>query len=102
MAELAGARRGDVIACGHIHRPWYREIDGVHFVSIGSVGRPKDGDRRSCYAILEMEAGRVEAEFVRVEYDVEAAIRGIGAAGLPAEYGDFLRTGGAPSAAAAR
>ena len=102
MAELAGARRGDVIACGHIHRPWYREIDGVHFVSIGSVGRPKDGDWRSCYALLEMEGGRVEVEFVRVEYDLEVAIRGLRASGLPAEYGDFLRTGGAPEAAAAR
>jgi predicted phosphodiesterase len=94
MAAQAGARSGDVIAFGHIHRPWYREIDGVHFVSIGSVGRPKDGDPRACYVVLEMGDGAVSAEHVRVEYDVEAAARGIAASELPDDYGDFLRTGG--------
>ena len=95
MAAQVGARAGDVIAFGHIHRPWYREIEGIHFVSIGSVGRPKDGDPRACYVVLEMEGDAVRVEFVRVEYDIEAAVRGIAESGLPAEYGEFLRTAGA-------
>lgn len=102
MADLAGARRGDVIACGHIHRPWAREIGGVHFASIGSVGRPKDGDWRACYVVLTMEGGRVEPEFVRVDYDLQVAMRGIRESGLPPEYADFLRTGGAPEGAATK
>ncbi len=44
MAGHAGLRAGDVIAFGHTHVPWYREIEGIHFVNAGSVGRPKDGD----------------------------------------------------------
>jgi predicted phosphodiesterase len=47
MAEMAGARRGDVIAFGHTHKPWHREVEGIHFVNTGSVGRPKDGDWRA-------------------------------------------------------
>jgi predicted phosphodiesterase len=95
MAAQVGARPGDVIAFGHIHRPWYREIGGVHFVSIGSVGRPKDGDPRACYVVLEMGRDGIAVEHVRVEYDIEAAARGIAESGLPTEYGEFLRTAGA-------
>ena len=54
MAERVGARPGDVLAFGHTHLPWHREIDEIHFVNAGSVGRPKDGDPRACYVVLEM------------------------------------------------
>ncbi len=47
MAELAGAKAGDVIAFGHTHKPWHRTVNGIHFVNTGSVGRPKDGDWRA-------------------------------------------------------
>jgi predicted phosphodiesterase len=97
MAARAGASPGDVLVFGHIHRPWYREIAGIHFVSIGSVGRPKDGDWRACYVVLEVADGSMEVEFVRVEYDLEAAVRGIEASELPDGLGEFLRTGGAPA-----
>ena len=36
-------------------------------VNVGSVGQPRDGDRRACYAILEDGAVR----FRRVEYPCE-------------------------------
>jgi hypothetical protein len=44
-----------------------------------------------------MEVGKegVDVEFVRVEYDLEVAVRGIQESGLPDEFGDFLRTAGA-------
>ncbi|MDH5255924.1 MAG: metallophosphatase family protein, partial [Gammaproteobacteria bacterium] len=35
MAGHAGARAGDLIAFGHTHKPWHREVDGVHFVNAG-------------------------------------------------------------------
>jgi predicted phosphodiesterase len=95
MAAQVGARPGDVIAFGHIHRPWYREIGGVHFVSIGSVGRPKDGDPRACYVVLDMDGGSVRVDFVRLGYDVDGASQGVRASGLPDEFGDFLHTAGA-------
>jgi predicted phosphodiesterase len=95
MAQMVGARTGDVIVFGHTHLPWHREVDGVHFVNTGSVGRPKDGDWRAGYVVLDVGAGAPCVEFVRVDYDVEAAVQGILGTDLPAEFATFLRSGGA-------
>ena len=96
MAAVAGLAAGDVIAFGHTHKAWHREVDGVHFVNTGSVGRPKDGDWRAGYVILELGEGKPRMQFVRVEYDIDAAVRGVREAGLPEDFAEFLRTGGIP------
>ena len=101
MARSAGLEAGDVLCFGHTHKPWHREVEGVHFVNTGSVGRPKDGDPRAGYVLLDVGDGDVRVEFLRVAYDVEAAARGVVAAGLPEEFADFLRSGGRPAAVAA-
>jgi predicted phosphodiesterase len=93
MAEQAGARPGDVIAFGHTHKPWYREVTGMHFVNTGSVGRPKDGDWRAGYVVLDITA-TVRVEFVRVEYDIDATMRAIRASDLPVDFAEYLRVGG--------
>ncbi|MGV3618736.1 MAG: metallophosphoesterase family protein [Fimbriimonas sp.] len=86
--------RADVIAFGHTHVPFHREVDGVHFVNTGSVGRPKDGDPRAGYRVLTVDGLRVTSEQIRVEYDVELAARRLVEAGLPAYFADYLRHGG--------
>ena len=96
MAALAGLRAGDVLCFGHTHRPWHRTVDGIHFVNTGSVGRPKDGDWRAGYVVLEVGGGEPAVEIVRVAYDVERAAEGVRRAGLPAELAEFLRAGGRP------
>jgi predicted phosphodiesterase len=100
MAAVVGLQRGDAIAFGHTHRPWQRVVDGIHFVNTGSVGRPKDGDPRAGYVLLAIGDGETHVEHVRVDYDIEATIAGVRAAGLPEEFVDFLRTGGRPPVAA--
>jgi predicted phosphodiesterase len=102
MAASAGAKPGDVICFGHTHLPWHRVVGGVHVVNTGSVGRPKDGDPRAGYVLLDIRASGVEVEFVRVAYDVGMAARAIRASTLPNEFAEFLETGGRPSAAAGR
>jgi predicted phosphodiesterase len=101
IARQANVRAGDVLCFGHTHKPWNRTVSGVHFVNTGSVGRPKDGDWRAGYVLLDVGDGsqpKIDVQFVRVEYDVEAAARAITEAGLPEEFADFLRTGGASPA----
>lgn len=98
MAEHAGARPGDVICFGHTHVPWHREVGGIHFVNTGSVGRPKDGDWRAGYVLLDLAGDAPAVEFVRVEYDLDEAMAGIRASELPDEFADYLATGGRPSA----
>lgn len=101
MAGIAGARSGDVIAFGHTHKPWTRLVDGVRFVNAGSVGRPKDGDPRACYVIVDLGDEGRRVEFVRVEYDLDRAAEGIREAGLPMELAEILRSGGGVPATSA-
>jgi diadenosine tetraphosphatase ApaH/serine/threonine PP2A family protein phosphatase len=94
MAAGIGAVAGDVVCFGHTHKPWQRAVNEVRFINTGSVGRPKDGDPRACYVLLDAASPGFPAEFVRVNYDVELVGREIAKSGLPAEFGDVIRTGG--------
>jgi predicted phosphodiesterase len=96
MAGRVGAGSGDVIAFGHTHKPWHREVDGVLYVNTGSVGRPKDGDWRAGYVILEFGDDAPGVEMVRVEYDVDRAREAILESDLPDEFAEYLATGGKP------
>lgn|SRR5690606_6672728 len=97
MAERAGARKGDVLCFGHTHKPWHREVEGIHFVNTGSVGRPKDGDWRAGYVVLDVSGETPGVEYVRVEYDLERAMEAIRASDLPDDFAEYLRTGGKPA-----
>jgi len=96
MAKSAGAKEGDLIAFGHTHKPWHRVVEGVHFLNTGSVGKPKDGDWRAGYVLVEAGEEIGGVEFVRVEYDLERAVEGILGSELPDEFADQLKVGGTP------
>jgi diadenosine tetraphosphatase ApaH/serine/threonine PP2A family protein phosphatase len=101
MAETADARPGDLIAFGHTHIPWFREVDGIYYLNTGSVGRPKDGDWRAGYAIVDLVRTPPDVEFVRIPYDLEAACQGIRTSTLPDFFADYLASGGKPRTAGA-
>jgi putative phosphoesterase len=88
--RIAARADCDVLVFGHTHQPWIREYGGVLFVNCGSVGKPKDGDPRAAFALLELEGDRVVADIERVDYDAEAVGREVAAAGLPTEYAEKL------------
>ncbi len=52
-----------------------------YIVNVGSVGQPRDGDPRACFAMLDMETGVLK--FRRVEYSIEKVQRKIVEVGLP-------------------
>lgn len=93
---------------GHTHVPdVFEEVDGLarvaekaegsllperrYVVNVGSVGQPRDGDPRACFALFD--PSERELRLVRVAYDVEAARNKIVAAGLPVQLGDRLLEG---------
>jgi putative phosphoesterase len=88
--RIARGAECDVLVFGHTHKPWIHEYGGVLFVNCGSVGKPKDADRRGGFAVLEDAGGAVHARIERFEYDVDRVAREIGPSGLPAEYGEQL------------
>lgn len=63
-----GARLGaDVVVNGHTHAPLARRLGDLLLVNPGSVGEGVPGDRRPCWAWLELSRGRVRAHLERVE-----------------------------------
>ena len=87
------AEDADVLVFGHTHKPWVHEYGGVLFVNCGSVGKPKDGDPRGAFAVLEAGRRRRRASRIeRVAYDAAAVAREVAAAGLPEEFADKLVT----------
>jgi putative phosphoesterase len=88
--RIAAGADCDVLVCGHTHKPWIAEFGGVLFVNCGSVGKPKDGDPRGAFAVLETAGEGVAARIERFEYDVELASREVASAGLPSEFAEKL------------
>jgi len=66
---------------------------GRQVINAGSVGKPKDGDPRACYVVLQAEASTLNVEFRRVAYDIERAAQAIEASDMPHEYAQMLREG---------
>jgi putative phosphoesterase len=88
--RLAAAETDQVLVFGHTHKPWVRDFGGVRFVNCGSVGKPKDGDPRGAFAILEPAGGTVAVTIERFPYDADAVAAEVRAAGLPGEFADKL------------
>ena len=89
--RIAAGADCDVLVFGHTHKPWIHTHGGVLFVNCGSIGKPKDGDPRAAFALLELDArGRVQASIERVPYDADAVAEQVVSAGLPAEFAEKL------------
>ena len=86
----------DICFIGHSHRPFITELSSSgglrtnkqemprkegcrYIVNAGSVGQPRDGDPRACYALADEN----RIELVRVAYDIQATQKKMSGAGLP-------------------
>lgn len=98
----------DIMCFGHTHKPYHRILNSTdenknhfrHAVNIGSVGKPKDGNPKGCYVMLEIKnfsntllSESIEVEFVRFDYDIEKAAKAVEDSRLPNGYAESLRTG---------
>jgi predicted phosphodiesterase len=86
----------DICFVGHSHKPFIiemppagelnvskgkmqRQAGSRHIINAGSIGQPRDGDPRACYAIVDDD----RIELVRVGYDIKATQGKMEAAMLP-------------------
>jgi putative phosphoesterase len=83
----------DGIGLGHTHLPYVWKEGARVIFNPGSVGQPRDGDRRAAYAVVTVDGDSVSVELRRVQYDFEKAASKIREAGLPASHADRLSTG---------
>lgn len=102
VLSMMQSRQADLLLCGHTHKPFHRIIkDGdrfKHVINIGSVGKPKDGDPRICYAVVEINQSTsssiseaIDVSFRRVEYDVEKAVIAIQQSEFENNFAEALR-----------
>ena len=89
--EMATKIEADVMIYGHTHKPYRKDIGGKVFINAGSVGKPKDGDPRTCVAVVEIKENEIRHEFLRVPYDIERVASAIVNSGLPPSLADKLR-----------
>jgi putative phosphoesterase len=96
LERIARSADCDVLIFGHTHKPWVRQIENVLFINDGSVGKPKDGDPRAAWALIEVTSGElISAHVRRVPYDVPRMAAAIRAAdGLPDHFARDIETGG--------
>ncbi|MEW5806368.1 MAG: metallophosphoesterase family protein [Acidobacteriota bacterium] len=92
MRDMARYTGADVNVFAHTHVPFHKNIDGIHFINVGSVGNPKDGNPRASCVILDADAN-VRVRILRVEYDIEKVAEAIRKSPLPSEIADRLLIG---------
>ena len=99
MERMAAENPYRAILFGHTHVPYAREVsrgpsgESTLFVNVGSAGRPKDGDWRVCYAIVDPSAPAGPAvEFVRAAYDYERLAAALAATPLITSFAGPVRT----------
>ncbi len=69
--------RADVLVVGHTHTPFVRRISRKTIVNPGSLGQPKTGRTRACYAVWE------DGEISLKEYEYPLADTVEGIRGMP-------------------
>jgi putative phosphoesterase len=89
--EMAGKVDADVMVYGHTHKPYWKDIGGKVFINAGSVGKPKDGDPRSCVTLVDITSETINVEFLRVSYDVNKVAEAIISSRLPPYFSGKLR-----------
>jgi hypothetical protein len=85
VTDLLGETRAAVIAFGHIHIAYTREVDGIQLIDVSAVGNPKDEDLRSKWGLCSWDAGmrKWSTELRYVEYPLAETLEQMENSGMP-------------------
>jgi len=83
----------EIVLLGHTHMPMLFRFDGSILANPGSVGQPRDGDRRASFAVLTVTQCETKFEVHRVEYEVGLVAQRIIKSGLPSFLAERLYMG---------
>lgn len=72
-----------VLAFGHLHVAYKKELDGMTLVDVASAGNPRDGDPRAAYGLFTLGPNGWEIELRRVEYPLMQAASDYRLQGVP-------------------
>lgn len=106
MLRIMRDSDADIMCFGHTHKPYHKVLldDSNehhiyrHAINIGSIGKPKDGDNRGCYVLINIDENfakeqqnSISVDFIRFDYDVEKAANAVEDSVLPNAYAEALR-----------
>jgi predicted phosphodiesterase len=97
VTELMNESGANILCVGHSHKPYHRTIcEDKQVINLGSVGKPKDGNPQGCYVMLTLNDSAdnpIEVDFIRFDYDIQKAAKGIEDSPLPDEFAERLWMG---------
>ncbi|HPW40780.1 MAG TPA: metallophosphoesterase family protein [Bacillota bacterium] len=91
--EVMSGFDGDILVCGHTHKPYYKIYGSKMLVNAGSAGRPKTGTPKANYVVIDLYGGTPRVEIYEVVYAYERVAKATEKMGLPQEFADIIRTG---------
>lgn len=82
---LIGKTKAAVLAFGHVHISYIRELPRMTLIDVSAVGNPKDGDLRSKWGEITWDSvsRKWTAQLHYVEYPLEETEAQIRASGIP-------------------
>jgi putative phosphoesterase len=86
--------KGDILICAHTHFPYINYKENKCLMNTGSVGKPKIGEPKPSYIILNIENNsRFNAEIIYVDYDHKSASEDMLKKGLSTKHAEELILG---------
>jgi putative phosphoesterase len=64
-------KRWDFVVIGHTHQPFVYKFRKKMVLNPGSVGQPRDGNSKASYAIVTITKSSIDAEIIRLAYDIK-------------------------------
>lgn len=85
LRELIGDTEAAVIAFGHLHIAYIRDLERTTLIDVSAVGNPKDRDLRSKWGLIEWSSQRRRwiSTLHYVDYPLEETIEQIRKSGIP-------------------
>ncbi len=95
LEKLCRDYDADIICATHTGIHWNRKLaDEKYFVNVGVIGRPEnDGNTFVGYTILELIDGKINIEYIPVEYDYKKLAEEMKKEKLPEEFVETILTG---------
>jgi putative phosphoesterase len=105
LLEIMDEYTADVMLMGHTHRPYHRLLFAEknnekvykHAINVGSVGKPKDGDSRAAWCMLELtknsslyDPETIPVHIHRVAYDLKRTVNAIKQSRISDSYAEAL------------
>lgn len=105
LLRLMDNYSADILCMGHTHKPYHRLLltnqnnQNIykHAINVGSVGKPKDGDVRAAWCMLESTEDSsiynpesIQVQIHRVAYNLEQTVAAIRKSDIPDSYADLL------------